>query len=292
MRRCVALFAYSFFIQWMHCQTDVWHEPMNSDPSQSALGWITTEATTPSWATDRADCPGTSIYCWFFLDVAGSYQLSASTTQFTSIQLTYSMSATGLNGQESCYIAYSVDDTIFTNIQILNTATPSITVPQTYDTWTGGAAAGISSLTIKIGSTRWGADCHFNELRLWGTPVTPQPTLPTTIPTKTPTAVPSATPSRTPSNVPSGTPTHAPSSAPSRTPSNAPTDAPTNAPSSAPSDPSKSPTTTPSNTPTAPPSASPSQPPSTAPSVAPSNTPSQPPSVAPSNTPSQPPSVA
>eukprot|EP01083_Nonionella_stella_P095798 269058_1 len=202
--------------------TNVWYERMNSNPVKSALGWTSTEATTPEWRTYHRNCPGTPTYCWFFWDVAGSYQLSASTTQFASVQLTYSMSATGLFGNESCYIDYSVD-TLFTNIATLDTTTPSITLPQTYNAWTG--AAGISSLTIKIGSSE-DCTCYFNELRLWGAPVTPQPTLPTTIPSKTPTAVPSDT-----SSGPTSPPTQS---------SNPPTLSPT-APTAQTSTPSKAP---------------------------------------------------
>eukprot|EP01083_Nonionella_stella_P280781 955231_1 len=132
------------------------------------------------------------------------------------------MSATGLFGNESCYIDYSVD-TLFTNIATLDTTTPSITLPQTYNAWTG--AAGISSLTIKIGSSE-DCTCYFNELRLWGAPVTPQPTLPTTIPSKTPTAVPSDT-----SSGPTSPPTQS---------SNPPTLSPT-APTAQTSTPSKAP---------------------------------------------------
>eukprot|EP01083_Nonionella_stella_P057259 150375_1 len=88
---CPALLTYSIvLIRSIHALTDVWYEPMNSDPTQST-GW---KGNTPIWTgITPAICPG-GTDCWYFSDQAGEYQRTASTTDFTSVQLTYSMSST------------------------------------------------------------------------------------------------------------------------------------------------------------------------------------------------------
>eukprot|EP01083_Nonionella_stella_P241983 844472_1 len=225
-RFCISLLTYSiFFIQWIHAQTDMWYESMNSDPAQSN-GWA---GITPSLTTNNTACPGATAYCWSFLNSPGSYQRSASTTQFISVQLTYSISSSDINGTESCYIDYSVDDTNFINIETIDEETGDVdATAQIYNSWTG--AAGISSLTIQIGSIKAGAGCYFNEFRLSGTPITSQPTLPTTTPSDTPTNAPSNSPSQPPTNAPSRAPTQPPTNAPSSAPSPltaVPSDAPT-----------------------------------------------------------------
>eukprot|EP01083_Nonionella_stella_P057257 150372_1 len=132
-RFCVSLLAYSIFlIQSVHAQTDVWYEPMNSDPAQPT-GWT---GTPPSWATDNTACPGATAYCWYFLNSSGSYQRSASTTQFTSVQLTYSISSSDINATQSCYIDYSVDDTNFINIETIDEETGDVdATAQIYNSW-------------------------------------------------------------------------------------------------------------------------------------------------------------
>eukprot|EP01083_Nonionella_stella_P074603 202426_1 len=112
--------------------------------------------------------------------------------------------------------------------------------------WTD--AAGVTSLTIKFGSSKAGATCAFNRFTLSGTLITPDPTtdptnhpsLSPTIPTRYPTTIttsptavtlhPTTSPSPAPSIPPTTSPTAVtlhPTLQPSTTPSVGPTRAPT-----------------------------------------------------------------
>eukprot|EP01083_Nonionella_stella_P074605 202430_1 len=243
MRFCVALLIYCIVcIQWSHAQVTIWHEEMAGNPDLSSNAWTGVK---PRSVYNWPSCPPS--YCWFYQSSAGSYQLSASTTLYSAVQLAYSIEANELSGSESSFIQYSVDGINFHPIVTVNRDSGyTEAFDQTYSEWTD--AAGVTSLTIKFGSSKAGATCAFNRFTLSGTLITPDPTtdptnhpsLSPTIPTRYPTTIttsptavtlhPTTSPSPAPSIPPTTSPTAVtlhPTLQPSTTPSVGPTRAPT-----------------------------------------------------------------
>eukprot|EP01083_Nonionella_stella_P043546 117491_1 len=239
MRFCVALMTYSlFFFQCTNSQISIWYEQMAGNPP-GGNAW--TGTSTPASVYNWGYCPSGGNYCWFYQSDVGYYQLSVSTTAYTSVQLLYSIKAMELSGIESCYIHYSVDGSNFNPIETITKDSGYIeAIAQTYDSWTD--AAGVTSLTIRFGCSKSGAVCTFNEFRLSGTTASPSK-YPTGSPSKDPTVSPSIHPTVSPSKYPTASPSTSNPTSPSATPSRHPSAFPSNHPSITPSiDPTAYPT--------------------------------------------------
>eukprot|EP01083_Nonionella_stella_P033117 90676_1 len=245
----------------------IWHEPMDADPSSSWAGSVT-----PTFLS-ATNCPDPNDYCWAMIG-DGSTSRDASTTSWTSVQLTYSAVVTGIiGGGKYCSIEYSTGGG-FTEIQKLSTDTAASGITNTYTGW-GNSADGVATLTIRLtfkGSTH---SCYFNEFKLEGihdgSATAPPSLIPTQIPSVSPIRPATFPPSKFPTKFPSASPnTQTPSNNPTQTPSITPTTPsiqPTTYPSTSPIIPTNSPSVIPTINPTKAPTNNPTKLPSTSPII-------------------------
>eukprot|EP01083_Nonionella_stella_P245678 853658_1 len=152
-----------FLIHSIHGQTQIWYEKMDS----SSASWLDNPPS--SIETNNTLCPTPNLYCWAF--TSGLFaKRTDNTTQFTAVQLVYSISGSNLNDEDCCVIEYSTDNIIFYDIARISSTTTGIT--NTFNGWGPGADLQ-PSLTIQLSTVEGnGHTCYFNELILQGTPVT------------------------------------------------------------------------------------------------------------------------
>eukprot|EP01083_Nonionella_stella_P202256 739049_1 len=85
----------------IHGQIQIWCEKMNT----SSTSW-----------SDNPFKP--NMYCWAFASNSDLFtKRTDNTTQFTAIQLIYSISGSNLNDQDRCVIEYSTDGTTFYDLE-------------------------------------------------------------------------------------------------------------------------------------------------------------------------------
>ena len=260
----------------------IWGQPMSppqgTNPDLSE--WTFNGATTRVYRNANSACPSSGA-CWALTDRNNDpnpylYRID-STAGYRNIELIYSIHAqSNINGNESCQIAYNVNNAGDSNwIVIANYSNSDGAINAVFSlprTARDDSGVGIK-LSIENGDGT--GNCRVNNWYLIGEPFTYSPSSQPTDTSPEPTPNPSESPSESPTKEPTvPTPTTSPSDNPSTPPSPKPTDQPTKEPSVGPSqspseEPSQSPTKSPNTDPTSDPTKAPTNEPSRSPSPTP-----------------------
>eukprot|EP01083_Nonionella_stella_P128852 390577_1 len=285
----------------------LWYYKMNTASSDwSGSPWVI--------SSGGSNCPNANgkDYCWDLKGGTIQWSTSFGLENHHTIQLTYSLSTTGVSSNKRCFLEYSTNGISFSDIY---RTTGSNIGPGDHNDITF-SFANPSSLSIQLTSGSGGTHCFMNEFTISGIPITSNPSAaPTRTPSSSPTSnpsaptlpsstVPSLSPSKPPSAVPSLSPTIPPTevtSEPSASPTVPTTGPPTNAPSVFPThapidltampteyttaDPTNSPSSNPTNNPTINPSNDPTSNPTFTPSDAPTTKPTSVPTLTPTSKP-------